>query len=101
MEEQPLVHQHLLRLIDEAGALDTEIKAAVVKMEAAKDDKDDRAMYTKIYDNLVAREKDLSGRRAVLEAQLAGKSKSACRCVLESARPCSHQPPLHSVQCFF
>ena len=73
MEEQPLVHQHLLRLIDEAGALDTEIKAAVVKMEAAKDDKDDRAMYTKIYDNLVAREKDLSGRRAALEAQLAGK----------------------------
>ena len=72
MEEHPLVHQYLLRLSDEAATLDTKIEAAVGEMKAAMAE-GDRAMYTKIYDNLVAREKDLSGRRAALEAQLAGK----------------------------
>ena len=66
------MHQHLLRLSDEAAALDTKIEAAVAKMEAATA-QGDRAMYTKIYDNLVAREKDLNAMRAALTAQLAGR----------------------------
>ena len=34
----------------------------------------DRAMHTKIYDDLVARVKDLNAMRAVLTAHLAGRS---------------------------
>ena len=72
MEEQ-LHQQQLLWLNDEAAALDTRIEAAVGKIEAARAeaDKEGVRLYNKIYDDLVAREKDLSVRRARLEVQVA------------------------------
>ena len=70
MEEQQLQQ---LRLNAEAAALGTEIKAAVAKMEAATVE-GDRAMYTKIYDNLVADKRELNVMRAALTSQLAGWS---------------------------
>ena len=66
MEEQ------LLRLNAEAASLDTEIKAAVAKMEAATSD-GDRAMHTKIYDNLVTMAREVNAMRASLTTQLAGR----------------------------
>ena len=73
MEEQPLVHQHLLKLSGEAAALDTKVEAAVAKMEAATAE-GDRAMYAKIYDNLVADKRELNAMRSALTTQLAGRS---------------------------
>ena len=67
------MHQHLLRLSNEAAALDTEIKAVVGKMEAATAEAD-RAMYRVIYDNLVADKRELNAMRAALITQLAGRS---------------------------
>ena len=75
MEEQ--LHQQLLRLNDEAAAagLDARIEAAVGDIKAARAaaDKVGVGLFKEIYDNLVAREKDLNTRRAALEALLAGK----------------------------
>ena len=65
--------QQMLRLNPEAAALDTKIEAAVVKMEAATAE-GDRAMYAKIYDNLVADKRELNAMRSALTTQLAGWS---------------------------
>ena len=73
MEEQPIVHQQLLRLNAEAAALDSKMEAAVGEMKAATAD-GDRALHTKIYDNLVADKRELNAMRATLTTQLAGGS---------------------------
>ena len=76
MEERPLAHQQLLRLNDEAAALDTEVKAAVGEIKAAKAEGDEAGitLHRAIYDNLVARERELNAMRAALTTQLAGWS---------------------------
>ena len=96
-QEQPLVHQYLLRLRDEAAALDTDIKAAVGKMEAAKAEGDEAGitLYRVIYDNLVARERELNAMRAALTTALTGRSVSrVCRSVEEDwllSATCHHE----------
>ena len=70
MEEHQTGHQQLLRLNSEVAALDIKVDAAKGEMVAAT--AEDREMYTNIYNNLVAKARQLDERRGVLEAQLAG-----------------------------
>ena len=70
-EEQQLLHQQLLGLGQEAAAIDTRIEAAAGNMKAAlaKGDDAGTAMHTKVYDNLVACQKDLNTMRVALAMQ--------------------------------
>ena len=75
------MHQHLLRLSDEAAALDNRMEGAVAKMEAETAE-GDRAKCREVYLNLVACQRELNAMRAALTTpQLAGWS------VVESVWP--------------
>ena len=67
--EQAVLHQQLARLNSEASALDARVEGVVAKMtEAAQGDKEGFAFHKDIYNNLVAKEKDINAMRAALTA---------------------------------
>lgn len=64
----------LQQLSREATALDTQIIAVVAKMEAAQAEGDESGYAThKVYDNLVACQRDLNAMRTALITQLSGR----------------------------